>query len=72
MKANRMTINEIVEKQIREELGAARLESIKQRAMIAAQAGEIARLKEQLALATEKGPELPLMRSDGVANGAHH
>lgn len=70
-----MTINEIVEKCIREELGAKTLEIIKLRAINSGQAAEIQRLLAELRMATEKGPELPLMKpakTEGATNGAKH
>lgn len=67
-----MTINQLVEKHVAEELGAARLEIVKLKAINAAQGAEIARLKEHLAMATAKEPELPLEKPEGVSNGARH
>lgn len=67
-----MTINQLVEKQIAEELGAARLEIAKLKAVNAAQSAEIARLREHLAMATAKEPELPLTQPEGLQNGATH
>lgn len=67
-----MTLNQLVEKHIAEELGTARLEIVKLRAMNAAQAAEIKRLREQIAGAVAVEPELPLDKPEGVHNGAHH
>lgn len=67
-----MTINQLIEKQIAEELGNARLEILKLKAINSAQGAEITRLREHLAMATAKEPELPLDKPEGVHNGATH